>query len=91
MKVGIIHTEDMTRAISVFGMRNKENYSPQTVRRVVSAFAGEIFGIDGAGMIGNTIMHRDYRIWDSAACWSVRLLGSPGFWPRQVTEEKGSI
>jgi hypothetical protein len=34
--------------------------------------AEETFGMDGAGMIGNTIIHRDHPVWGSTAYWYAR-------------------
>lgn len=37
MKVAIIYNKDLEGVINVFGMQNKEKYSPETIRKVASA------------------------------------------------------
>jgi len=52
--------------------------------------AEETFGMDGAGMIGNTIIHRDHPVWGSTAYWYARPLQPAGSSSKQMTEEKES-
>ena len=60
MKVGIIHNEDMTRVINVFGMQNKEKYNPRTVKRVAAALEGgghNVAVIDGNMHVVESLEH----------------------------------
>ena len=44
--------------------------------------AEETFGMDGAGMIGNTIINRDHPIWGSTAYWYAWPLQPAGSTPK---------
>ena len=52
--------------------------------------AEETFGMDGAGMIGNTIIQRDHPVWGSTAYWYALPLQPAGSSPGQTTTEKRS-
>ena len=67
MKVGIIHNEDMTRVINVFGMQNKEKYNPRTVKRVAAALESgghNVAVIDGNMHVVESLEHFMPRVLD---------------------------
>jgi D-alanine-D-alanine ligase len=67
MKVGIIHNEDMTRVINVFGMQNKEKYNPKTVKRVATALESgghNVAVIDGNMHVVESLEHFMPRVLD---------------------------
>jgi len=47
--------------------------------------------MDGAGMIGNTIIHQDHPVWGSTAYWYAWPLQPAGSSPNPMAKEKGSL